>query len=263
MRWIHLDEICYPPDHSETQPDQASFFLSAASLFTHWFIHAATRALKSEWSRGHKGDQYRVSQAQQWGSGQVASNCCLLFTGNMLTGPEPSYTIIAERGPLWKIYFISIKVQKRSASHAPWTCHQTHTVEPVWVVSRAEGLCCSSTCHAQRSWRSKVIGAAEYSQLGDSKVYPAAMNLWEKKQFWSQFWLSCSMIKAVCWTESLPVWSSHVDPVCVHVFPTVQKHDWFEVWKWIVCIWWTGSLPTGWSPYGIGWMDVLINYWAP
>lgn len=31
------------------------------------------------------GDQYQVSQAQQWGSCQVAFNCCFLFMCNMLT----------------------------------------------------------------------------------------------------------------------------------------------------------------------------------
>lgn len=62
--------------------------LSAVSLFTRCFINAATRALKSECSP-EKGDQCRVSLAQQWGSGQVASNCCFLFMCSMLTSLNP------------------------------------------------------------------------------------------------------------------------------------------------------------------------------
>lgn len=124
--------------------------VSVLSLF---YSYSHARFKVRAWSR-EKGDQYRVSQAQQWGSGQVASNCCFLFMCSMLT----SRNLTTGCGPIEHFNDTSFPIIFRNT-----LCHMwSHYVSAIIPRNILYNLSCppffsSKTAELNRSNRNFVL----------------------------------------------------------------------------------------------------------
>lgn len=139
-------------DHKEMQPDRASFFLSFSLrclCLPHCFIHGATRALKSEWSREKRGGPVSSFPGSTMG---IRSGCVQLLLSVHVQHADSVWILVnfffpflTTAGPLKASIILTFSMSFRCTQ---WTCvcsdHRRHYVIHVVLIWRAEALSLNS-----------------------------------------------------------------------------------------------------------------------